>query len=65
MTLEMILGIIGLAVNAWQSKATGGAAETAEYTGLLVEIARKANQAHLAETGKPIDPSLLHPIQPV
>ena len=63
--VTLILEILSLAIGAWQSIATGGAASTATLTNTLLQIAQKANQAYTAQTGKPIDPTLLKPIATV
>lgn len=61
----LIFQILSLAVGAWQSFATGGVANTAKLADTLVKIAQSANQAYLAHTGAPIDPTLLKPIEPI
>jgi hypothetical protein len=63
--VTLILEILGLAVGAWQSLATGGAAGTAKLTATLLAIAQRANAAYMAQTGKPIDPALLQDITPL
>lgn len=60
-----IIEILSLAVTAWQQFATGGAKGSADLAATLVSLAQKANAAYTAQTGKPIDPALLQPIQPV
>lgn len=61
----LIFQLLSLAVSAWQSFATGGAANTSKLAETLIKIAQSANQAYLAHTGQPIDPTLLKPIEPI
>ena len=63
--VEAIITLLGLAVQAWQTQATGGAKNTADLAEILLQIAQKANRAYTDQTGKPIDPSLLKPIDPL
>lgn len=63
--VSLVLEILGLAISAWQGLATGGAASSVNLANILIQIAQKANQAYTAQTGKPIDPTLLTTIQPV
>ena len=60
-----IITIIELAVAAWKAATTGGANKDAQLADLFVKIAASANTAYQAQVGKPIDPTLIAPIQPI
>ena len=64
-TLQYILSILQIALNAAQGLTSGnvkGALATAQALEQIIQAALTAYQQH---TGQPIDPSLLQPIQPV
>jgi hypothetical protein len=60
--LGEILAILGLVSEAL-SGLYGGKATN--LTALAIRLAQAANRMHIAQEGKPIDPSLLAPEQPV
>lgn len=65
--LALILQILGVAAGAAQaalkSDPTAEAADSLAQA--LIQIASAATAAHQQVTGKPIDPSVLQPIDPV
>lgn len=61
--LTEILIILGLVTNALQGILGGN--KTVNFSQLAVAIAQAANRMHVAQEGKPIDPSLLSPEQPI
>jgi hypothetical protein len=70
LTLEKILTLIqlGTFAAAEANKLTVGDKDVqtgTNLTNLLIGIAQKANEAHVEQTGKPIDLDLLHRIEPL
>jgi len=64
-TLQYILSILQIALNAAQGLTTGsvkGALTTVQALEQIIQAALAAYQQH---TGQPIDPSLLQPIDPI
>ena len=60
--LQEILTILGLVSQAL-SGLYGG--QAINLTALAIQLAQAANRMHISQEGKPIDPSLLTPEQPV
>lgn len=61
--LLMILQLVAAGINAAAPGTPVG--EGADAAGYLIKIAQAANAAYLAQTGKPIDPALLHQEAPL
>lgn len=66
-SLKTILDILTEAAEAAKLVSGGDqdVSQGANVAEALIRIAQKANAAHIAETGKPIDATLLHQIEPV
>lgn len=64
-TLKKILEILGLVGTALSLVLTGGALNSEKLAVAIIDIIKAANDAHIAHTGQPIDPSILTPEQPV
>ena len=63
--LQEVLGLLSIGATTASAIASGDVAEGATVALSLITIAQKAIAAHEAVTGKPIDPSLLKPYQPI
>jgi|KBSSwiStaDraftv2_1062776.scaffolds.fasta_scaffold1687660_1 hypothetical protein len=63
--LQEVLGLLSIGATTAAAIASGDVAEGATVALSLITIAQKAIAAHEAVTGKPIDPSLLKPYQPI
>lgn len=64
--LQTILSILSIGATTAATVAGGGeVAVGANIASSLIAIAQKAISAHLAVTGKPIDPTLLKPYEPI
>jgi len=61
--LTEIMTILGLITNALQGIFGGNKA--VNLSQLAIAIAQAANRMHVAQEGKPIDPSVLTPEQPL
>jgi hypothetical protein len=66
MDLGMILNIAELALEILKRHQQGsGAISGSEDVAALVRIYQAADAAYQAQTGQPLDPSLIHPEPPV
>ena len=63
--LQEVLGLLSIGATTAAAIASGDVASGATVALSLITIAQKAISAHEAVTGKPIDPSLLKPYQPI
>ena len=63
--LQEVLGLLSIGATTAAAIANGDVATGATVALSLITIAQKAIAAHEAVTGKPIDPSLLKPYQPL
>ena len=63
--LQEVLGLLSIGATTAAAIVSGDVAEGATVALSLITIAQKAIAAHEAVTGKPIDPSLLKPYQPI
>ena len=64
--LQEILGILAIGAQTAATVAGGGeVAAGANIATALITIAQKAIAAHEAQTGQPIDPTLLKPFTPL
>ena len=59
MNFNDALKILQLAISILQSHLKGGVQSDAALAGTLSQIVQVAAQAHLDQTGQPIDPSLI------
>lgn len=60
--IEAILGLVQLGISVLGETVKGNPTNLEQS---LLEMAQKSVAAYEAQTGKPIDASLLHPIDPV
>ena len=65
MGVTEILAILALATQTLEGVLSGDAQKGDMIAENLIQIAQKANAAHQAQVGKPIDPTLLQPIDKV
>jgi hypothetical protein len=63
--LQEVLGLLSIGATTAAVIANGDVGAGATVALSLITIAQKAIAAHESVTGKPIDPSLLKPYQPI
>lgn len=63
--LQQVLSLLAIGANTASAIAGGEVGSGATIALSLITIAQKAIAAHEAVTGKPIDPSILRPFEPI
>lgn len=58
-TFTILLEILGIATSVLKGNTTGQLGQDSAIADALVQIAQKANAAYTAQTGQPMDPSLI------
>ena len=62
--INLIISIVQIALQILTSQL-GGNNQSANVAQSLVDIVNKAMQAYQQQTGKPIDPDLIKPYEPI
>lgn len=63
--LQNLLNILGIVAGAVADTTTGKVSDAGEIAEYMLRIANASIAAYEAQTGKPIDPTLLHPEAPI
>lgn len=64
-TLQNLLNLLSIVAGAVADSAGGKVASGAEAAEYFLRIAQASAAAYQAQTGQPIDPTLLHPEAPI
>ena len=63
--LQQLLNILSIAAGAVADTASGKVSDIGEIAEYMLRIANASISAYEAQTGKPIDPTLLHKEEPI
>ena len=65
MNANIVFDILELVVGLVKTQASGRVQQDANIADILLQIAGKIRKAYQQQTGKPLDPALIKPEQPV